>query len=84
MGPRRGLRFSLGMAPGATLDRLGAAVFGQGEHIYNFRGMRGFNEKFEPLREPRYLACPGGRVVPRVLAYVGALVGGGLGGMVRR
>lgn len=85
--------FSLGMAPLSGLDtrplaplwnRLGATVFRHGEHFYNFQGLRAYKERFNPVWEPRYLACPGGLVLPRVLTNVGALIGGGLTGIVRR
>ncbi len=85
--------FSLGMAPLSGLDtrplaplwnRLGTAVFRHGEHFYNFQGLRSYKEKFGPEWEPRYLACPGGLALPRILANVGALISGGLGGLVRR
>lgn len=85
--------FSIGMAPLSGLDvrplaplwnRLGAAVFRHGEHFYNFQGLRAYKEKFSPDWEPRYLACPGGLALPRILTGVGALIAGGLGGLVRR
>jgi phosphatidylglycerol lysyltransferase len=85
--------FSLGMAPLSGLDdrplaplwaRLGAAVFRHGEHFYNFQGLRAYKEKFGPEWQPRYLACPGGLALPRILANVGGLIAGGLTGVVRR
>jgi len=93
-GREQGYRyFSMGMAPLSGLDtrplsplwaRLGAAVFRHGEHFYNFQGLRTYKEKFDPEWEPRYLACPGGLALPRILTNVGALISGGIGGMVRR
>jgi len=85
--------FSMGMAPLSGLDsrplaplwgRLGTAVFRHGEHFYNFQGLRAYKEKFSPEWSPRYLACPGGLALPRILANVGSLIAGGLGGIVRR
>jgi phosphatidylglycerol lysyltransferase len=88
--------FNLGMAPLAGLEaralaplwsRLGALVFRHGEHFYNFQGLRHYKDKFDPVWEPRYLACPGGLgglVLPRVLADVAALVSGGFRGMVSK
>ncbi len=79
-------RFSLGMAPLSGFDRspvashwqkLGAFVYDHGEAFYGFQGLRAFKEKFAPQWEPRYLACPGGLAVPRVLADVSALIAGG-------
>ncbi|MCB1821753.1 MAG: bifunctional lysylphosphatidylglycerol flippase/synthetase MprF, partial [Candidatus Competibacteraceae bacterium] len=79
--------FNLGMAPLSGLqnrslaplwNRFGALVFGHGETFYNFRGLRQYKEKFDPQWEARYLAIPGGMVVlPRVLADLTTLIGGG-------
>jgi phosphatidylglycerol lysyltransferase len=84
---RQGLRwFSLGMAPLSGLEsrrlapfrhRVGAIVFEHGEQFYNFRGLRRFKEKFNPVWEPRYLATPGGIDPLIVLADAAALIGGG-------
>ena len=86
-------RFSLGMAPLSGLEagptstlwsRVGSAVFRHGEHFYNFQGLRAFKEKWDPEWEPRYLACPGGAAVPRVLTRTALLVSGGVGGLIGR
>ena len=85
--------FSLGMAPLSGLEsralaplwnRAGAFVFKFGEHFYNFRGLRQYKDKFDPIWEPRYLASPGGLALPRILTNVAALISGGLGGLVRK
>jgi len=88
------LSFNLGMAPLAGLERrrlaplrhrLGALVFEHGEQFYNFRGLRRFKEKFDPVWECRYLASPGGVDPLIVLADAAALIGGGsLVGVVRK
>ena len=93
-GAEQGYRwFSLGMAPLAGLEaravaplwsRLGALVFRHGEHFYNFQGLRHYKDKFEPVWEPRYLACPGGLALPLVLADVAALIGRGFRGVVAK
>jgi phosphatidylglycerol lysyltransferase len=79
-------RFSLGMAPLSGFDRssvasrwqkVGAFVYEHGEAFYGFQGLRAFKEKFAPEWEPRYLACPGGLALPRVLADISALIAGG-------
>ncbi|MEO5820532.1 MAG: bifunctional lysylphosphatidylglycerol flippase/synthetase MprF [Vicinamibacteraceae bacterium] len=79
-------RFSLGMAPLSGFERspvaprwgkIGAFVYEHGEVFYGFQGLRAFKEKFVPVWEPRYLACPGGLALPRVLADVSALIAGG-------
>jgi phosphatidylglycerol lysyltransferase len=92
---QRGLHwFSLGMAPLSGLERrrlaplwhqVGAIVLEHGDQFYNFRGLRQFKQKFEPLWEPRYLASPGGVDPLIVLADAAALIGGGsLMGAVRK
>jgi phosphatidylglycerol lysyltransferase len=93
-GKAQGYRwFDLGMAPLAGLEprplaplwsRVGSAVFRLGEHFYNFQGLREYKDKFQPVWEPRYLAGPGGLALPRVLANIATLVGGGLRGLVAR
>ena len=79
-------RFSLGMAPLSGFERssvappwqrVGAFVYEHGEAFYGFQGLRAFKEKFAPEWEPRYLACPGGLALPRVLADISALIAGG-------
>lgn len=93
-GRARGFgRFVLGMAPMSGLTRrplaplwprLGALVFEHGERFYNFRGVRAYKDKFHPVWEPRYLAYHGGLALPRILADIASLVGGGLAGVVSR
>jgi phosphatidylglycerol lysyltransferase len=93
-GKAEGYRwFSLGMAPFSGLvqnplaplwNRLGALLFRHGEHFYNFQGLRAYKEKFDPDWSPKYLASPGGLILPQVLAQVAALVSGGLVGLVRK
>jgi phosphatidylglycerol lysyltransferase len=43
-----------------------------------------YKQKFDPVWEPRYLASPGGLALPRILANITALIGGGLRGVVAR
>lgn len=93
-GREQGYRwFNLGMAPFSGIDqrplasnwnRLGALLFRHGEHFYNFQGLRQYKEKFDPVWEPRYLASPGGLVLPRILTNVASLISGGLTGVVRK
>ncbi len=93
-GKREGYRhFNLGMAPFSGLeahdlaplwDRLGSFLFRHGEHFYNLQGLRQYKEKFDPKWEPRYLVCPGGLSVPRVLANISSLISGGMKGVVSR
>ncbi len=86
-GKSQGFRnFNLGMAPLATVgevpqarlqERLATILFQYGEHWYNFRGLRLFKEKYDPLWVPRYLAYPVFWRWPQVLAGVAALIAGG-------
>ncbi|MDR3671886.1 MAG: bifunctional lysylphosphatidylglycerol flippase/synthetase MprF [Holophaga sp.] len=85
--------FNLGMAPFSGLEsrslaplwtKIGAFLFRTGEHYYNFQGLRQYKEKFHPVWEPRYLACPGGVSLAPILANIAALVGRGLKGVVHK
>jgi len=85
--------FNLGMAPLSGLEdralaplwsRLGAFVFRHGEHFYNLQGLRQYKNKFGPEWSPKYLACPGGLTVPRVLANIAALISRGLKGVIAK
>jgi len=86
-------RFNLGMAPLSGIqnrslaplwNRVGALLFSRGEPFYNFQGLRQYKEKFDPIWEPRYLASPGGMVLPRILTNVASLISGGLAGVVSK
>jgi len=93
-GREQGYRwFSLGMAPMSGFEdrslapvwhKLGTFVFRHGEHFYNFQGLRQYKEKFEPQWHPRYLACPRGLVLPRILGNLATLISGGIKGVVTR
>jgi phosphatidylglycerol lysyltransferase len=65
-------------------SRAGALLFRHGEYFYNFRGLRQYKQKFDPTWEPRYLASPGGLILPRVLGNAASLIAGGLKGVVRK
>lgn len=78
--------FSLGMAPLAGLQnhplaptwmRVGSFIFQHGEHFYNFEGLRNYKAKFNPEWKPKYVACPGGTGLPRVLLDTATLIAGG-------
>ncbi|MDT8758465.1 bifunctional lysylphosphatidylglycerol flippase/synthetase MprF [Sphingomonas psychrotolerans] len=86
LGAERGFRdFSLGMAPlsglhGGALaplwSRLGAAVYGRGEQLYGFSGLRAFKSKFAPRWIPRYIGVSPGLSMPRAIVDLAQLVGG--------
>ena len=78
-------RFGLGMSPMAGMaERSGAPkwqqfarlVFEHGDRFYNFRGLRSFKDKFEPVWEARFLAAPRGLATAFILADVTTLIGG--------
>jgi len=87
-GRTQGYRWlNLGMAPLAGLERhplapawhrVGNFVFRYGEHFYNFDGLRRYKAKFNPVWESKYLACPGGLALPRVLFDISLLISGGV------
>jgi phosphatidylglycerol lysyltransferase len=93
-GQAQGYRcFNLGMAPlsgfedralAPAWNRVSAFVYRHGEHFYNFQGLRQYKEKFDPQWEPRYLASPGGLILPRILADLALLIGGGLRGVLAK
>jgi phosphatidylglycerol lysyltransferase len=93
-GQSQGYRWcNLGMAPLAGLEpralaplwqRVGALAYLHGEPFYNFQGLQQFKQKFDPQWLPKYLVCPGGLLVPHVLANVASLVSGGLRGVVAK
>jgi phosphatidylglycerol lysyltransferase len=93
-GKAQGFRwFNLGMAPLANLEdhalaplrsRVGAMLFRHGEHFYNFRGVREYKEKFDPVWEPKYLAAPGGLALAGVVCDIGMLISGGAGGLLKK
>lgn len=75
MAPLSGLSAS---AAAPTWHRIGRTLFEHGNRYYNFKGLRGFKEKFQPAWRPRYLAVHGGLNPAIVLIDVARLIGGGL------
>jgi phosphatidylglycerol lysyltransferase len=88
-GQSQGYRwFALGMAPMSGAEpspiaplraRAGNFLYEHGGILFNFRGLRAYKEKFNPVWEPRYLVYPGALALPRIVADVSALVAGGYG-----
>jgi len=85
--------FEFGMAPLAGLEdrplapimsRVGRLLFERGEEIYNFRGVRRYKDKYDPVWQPRYIAAPHKWSLPLLLADVGLLSSGGVAGLTRR
>lgn len=93
-GKEQGYRwFDLGMAPFSGFEknelapiwvRLGSFLFRYGEHFYNFQGLRQYKEKYDPVWESSYLACPGGLVLPRILTNLATLISGGVKGVIAK
>jgi phosphatidylglycerol lysyltransferase len=93
-GQAQGYRwFNVGMAPLSGFERralaplwsrVGALVYSHAERFYNFRGLRQYKEKFDPVWEPKYLASPGGLALPRILLNAATLISRGLGGVVSK
>jgi len=84
--------FEFGMAPLAGLEdrplaplmsRVGNLLFERGEDIYNFRGVHRYKDKYDPVWQPRYIAAPNKWAIPILLADVGLLTSGGVGGIAR-
>ena len=85
--------FDFGSAPLAGLEdrplapimsRVGRLLFERGEEIYNFRGVRRYKDKYDPVWQPRYVAAPHKWQIPMVMADVGLLSSGGMAGLTRR
>ncbi len=87
-GKEQGLRwFNLGMAPLTGLSphrlapnwhKIATFVARNSERFYGFSGLRAYKNKFKPQWEPRYLAYPGGWMLPQILIDVTALISGGV------
>jgi len=85
--------FNLGMAPLSGMEnhelapiwnKLASLIYTRGEYFYNFQGLRKYKNKFDPVWEPKYLACPGGLALPRILANATTLISRGLKGVVSK
>lgn len=86
-GKENGFRyFSLGMSPLSGLEnrtlaplwnKIGSTIFTHGEYFYNFKGLRAYKEKFNPIWEPRYIALPKGIKQMFVLKDIALLISGG-------
>lgn len=85
--------FNLGMASLSGMadkdlaplwHKVGTFIFNQGEHFYNFQGLRQYKEKFHPVWQARYLACPRGLMLPRILTNIVTIISGGLTGIIKR
>jgi phosphatidylglycerol lysyltransferase len=85
--------FEFGAAPLAGLQdrplapimsRVGRLLYERGEELYNFRGVRRYKDKYDPVWQPRYIAAPHKWTIPILMADVGLLSSGGMSGLTRR
>ncbi|MHB1206442.1 MAG: bifunctional lysylphosphatidylglycerol flippase/synthetase MprF [Rhodospirillaceae bacterium] len=93
-GKTEGFRwFNLGMAPLSGLEsrrldplwhKIGELVYRMGDRFYSFRGLRRYKEKFGPTWRPKYLACPGGIAIGRVILDVTNAIGGSVKAFTER
>lgn len=83
-------RFSLGMAPLSGFEnrqfapiwnKIGSLIFTHGEHFYNYKGLRDFKEKFNPVWSPKYIALPKGFKQGLALKDIATLISGGMKGI---
>ncbi len=93
-GQAQGYRsFNLGMAPmsgfanhplASFWGKLGKVLYVRGNRFYNFQGLRRYKEKFNPEWQPRYLLCPSGMVLPRILTNLVTLISRGSFGALHK
>ena len=85
--------FNMGVAPlsGFEQHRLSPAwnkissfLFNYGESFYNFQGLRQYKEKFSPVWKPKFIASPGGFVLPGILTDIATLISGGFRGLMAK
>jgi phosphatidylglycerol lysyltransferase len=78
--------FNLGMAPLSGVgqcrfarrqERLARFAFDYGSRLYNYKGLRTFKDKFNPIWEGRYIAYPVLTPLPPLLVDIAALIAGG-------
>lgn len=50
----------------------------------NFRGIRDYKEKFDPIWHSKYMASPGGMVLPRIFVNIASLISGVMKGIVTK
>ena len=93
-GQAQGYRsFNLGMAPMSGFanhplapfwGKLGKVLYLRGNRFYNFQGLRRYKEKFNPEWQPRYLLCPSGMALPRILTNLVTLISRGPFGVLHK
>jgi len=82
----------LGMAPLAGIDahrraplasKLSALVYGYGERLYGFEGLRAYKNKFLPRWEPVFLCLENRQAAPMALSAAAWLTQRGLAGLIK-
>lgn len=85
--------FNMGMAPMSGFaahplapfwGKMAMLVYHKGNRLYNFQGLRRYKEKFNPQWQPRYLLCPGGIRLPRLLSQLVSLINRGAFGVINK
>lgn len=78
--------FNLGIAPLAGVgetpwsrpaERLAGLAYQYGDRLYNYKGLRRYKDKFDPVWQGVYLAYPYGSSVQILLFDIAALIAGG-------
>ena len=65
-------------------NRVADLIYHNGENFYNFQGVKNYKDKFEPEWQARFLASPGGIVLPTILTNLAALTSRGLKGVITK
>lgn len=85
--------FNLGMAPLSGMDehdfssgwnKLANFVYTYGENFYGFKTVRAYKNQFNPVWEPKFLVCPGGWALPKVLSNLTNVVSGGFSSLMSK
>lgn len=85
--------FNLGMAPLSGMEehdfspgwnKLADFIYTYGENFYGFKTVRAYKSQFNPRWEPKFLVCPGGWALPRVLSNLTNVVSGGFSNLVAK
>lgn len=84
-------QFNLGMAPLSGMEThdfspgwssLASLVYRYGENFYGFKKVRAYKNQFNPHWQPKYLVCPGGLALPRIISNLTNVVSGGFSKLV--
>lgn len=85
--------FNLGMAPLSGMEeydispawnKVANFVYTYGEHFYGFKKVRTYKNKFNPEWEAKFLVCPGGFALPRIMSNLTNVVSGGFSNIINK